>query len=131
MAITIDCSDLAGTYNLDEAKDLVIELQKRINSAMKEEAAQEDNDLKYMGAMKKVIRHANIVRMYESKMLDKLRDKGVFVAEHEEGSRIVITPVEGTSITFYPKSDKCQIHSENRWVKHAYSFINKQFKLGL
>lgn len=126
---TIDCSDLIGTYTLDEAKELVNTINKRIVNALKEDAAEEDNDLAYMGKVKKAIRHANVSRIYEEEIIDKLRSKGIDVEEYEEGTRLVLSPVGSSRITFYPKSNKLQIHEDNSWVQGALTFIKKRFKI--
>jgi hypothetical protein len=126
---TIDCSDLIGTYTLDEAKELVNTINKRIVQAMKQDAAEEDNDLAYMGKMKKAIRHANVARIHEEGIIEKLLAKGIDVEEHDEGTRLVISPVGSSRITFYPKSNKCQIHEDNVWVQGALMFIKKRYKI--
>ena len=126
---TIDSSDLIGTYTLDEAKELVNTINKRIVNALKEDAAEEDNDLAYMGKIKKAIRHANVSRIYEEGIIEKLRAKGVDVEEYEEGTRLVLSPVGSSRITFYPKSNKCQIHEDNSWVQGALNYIKKQFNI--
>ena len=127
--VTIDCSDLAGTYTIDEAKDLVNIMNQRIIDAMNKQAHGEDNDLKFMGEMKKVKRHVNISRVYEYDMVSKILAKDVHVEVFDDGTRIVLNPIEGDALTFYPKSDKCQIHGTSRWVKGGFNYIVKTFNL--
>jgi len=121
----IDCSDLVGTYNLEEAKALVVTIQNRITQVMREEVLEEDNDFKSMGKHKALKRHISISRLYESGLLDKLRAKGYHIEELDEGTRIVILKENGNKMTYYPKSDKMLHHSINSWVKHAFSQLNK------
>jgi hypothetical protein len=85
MDVKIDCSDLAGTYNLQEAKQLVAEIQRRIGVALTTSAQSEDNDLKYMGAMKKAIKEKNLTKLYNSTLLDDLIKIGCTVTTFKNG----------------------------------------------
>jgi hypothetical protein len=132
MKKTIDCSDLVGTYSLDQAKDLIKTIQSRINKLESEElidaAHQEDNDLKYMGAMKKAKRHINLVRFQEENIKQRLIDAECFVNDDDETKIIIVTKLNFIA-DYFPKADKLLIRAQNKWITNGLNYIKKHYLL--
>ena len=93
---------------------------------IKEQAGQEENDLKYMGLMQKAIRAERSER-FEDIWLSRLEQK-TKVEKRPNGSYSF--EMEGMGmVDYYPKANRLLIRRKNEWIKPALHFIIKKFRL--
>lgn len=93
---------------------------------LKQQSAEEDNDLIAMGIGKKIIREERIEK-FEEKWLKKFQLKF--------GDNINWVPTmycyrindNGKIIDFYPKANKLFIKEKNNWVKPGLKFLVKMY----
>lgn len=94
---------------------------------LKEQASQEDNDLKYMGLMKKAHReerneefYANwLGNLYES-------DRVISIKELTMQGKFEINTSEHGMIDFFPKANKVLIRKKNDWVYPGLKWLITQ-----
>lgn len=95
---------------------------------LKQQSAEEDNDLIAMGLHAKIIREERNER-FEDKWLPKLKDKfGDYIKYDEKlfAWRIKHGPDE---LAYYPKANKIFDYSSNTWIKQGLKYLIKKFKL--
>lgn len=99
---------------------------KDLNKSQKlrEEAQKEDNDLKYMGKMKKVLREERLER-FENGYKEKLEANNYIVLPFD-GTKVVIDTQIDTFgvIDYFPKANKILIRKRNLWVVGGLKWIN-------
>ena len=71
---------------------------------LKIEAQQEDNDLVYMGKMKKVFREERLEK-FEGKFIDRLKQKGYEVENVSDGKFLIRTTTKYGNVEYFPKAN--------------------------
>lgn len=62
-----------------------------------------------------------------NKFRDDVLPEIVKIVDHvaDHGTRLVFT-FKGASFTYYPKSDKIQLHKPNRWIKDGRKWLERR-----
>jgi len=87
-----------------------------LSDDLRKEAQQEDNDLAYLGKMKKVFRQERVERFED--VLPKLNDsdKVITITYYEvQGKYTIATNTKFGIVDYYPKANKILIRKDNDW----------------
>lgn len=88
-----------------------------------QEAAQEENDLKYMGIIKKANREKR-AEVFLATLFPRLVNSGYVVEEPDDNKFSIITLDHGI-VDFFPKANKVLIRKKNEWVPYGSHWIEK------
>lgn len=93
---------------------------------LRQQATQEDNDLRALGLMKGSLREARHERFTEE-FLSKLLEKGYDIAINESDGRYTIDTDSCGKIygivDYYPKANNLLIRKNNAWIKPGLKWI--------
>lgn len=97
---------------------------------LKIEAQQEDNDLVYMGKIKRAFREERQEK-FEDKWIDKLKQKGYEVENVSEGKFLIRTTTKYGNIEYYPKANRIfvKLHTKQNnkgWYSKGLNWINER-----
>lgn len=91
---------------------------------LKKLAQQEDNDLKYMGIMKKAIREERNEEFYANWLSELYNsDKVISIKELPIQGKIEINTDEFGIVDFFPKANKVLRRNINKWVHPGLKWI--------
>ena len=125
----IDFSEFAGTYSIDEAQNVLRKMQEKLSEekikALNIAASHVDSDLAHIGLKNKVHREENMLKFRTGGVLDLLVQAGWKVTEVNNGTAILIKAVGEESYTYYPKSNKLQVHSSNKWITNGQTWLKE------
>jgi hypothetical protein len=95
---------------------------------LKQDAAQEDNDLKAIGMLNKSLREGRLER-FEDDYLPKLVKWYDVVHQPDHHKYTIDTDTQTNKygiIDFFPKANKVLIKRTNKWIKPGLDWINKK-----
>ena len=91
---------------------------------LKIEAQKEENDLVYLGKMKKVFREKRLEN-FEDNYIKKLEEKDIYVVPFDGQKYIISTKNKKFPIIdYFPKANKILIRKGNKWITKGLSWIN-------
>ena len=91
---------------------------------LKKLAQQEDNDLKYMGIMKKAIREERNEEFYANWLSELYNsDKVISIKELPIQGKIEINTDDFGIVDFFPKANKVLRRKENKWVHPGLKWL--------
>lgn len=93
----------------------------------KEQAAQEENDLKVLGLLNKAIREKRIENFddnWKNKIIEHNRVKAFEDIPSQHKLTFHINNI-GNCIDFYPKANKVLIRKKNKWIKPGLNYLIK------
>jgi len=88
---------------------------------LKQQASQEENDIKAMGIYKKIVREERAERFENYR--DKLLANGFNLTEYEAQGKTTIKPTIYGTVDYFPKANKVLIRSKNKWVPGGLRWI--------
>ena len=97
---------------------------------LKIEAQQEENDLVYMGKMKKAFREQRLEK-FEDKFIERLKVKGYEVENVSDGKYLIRTTTKYDNIEYFPKSNRIfiKLHAKQNnkgWYSKGLNWITER-----
>lgn len=92
---------------------------------LRNEANQEENDLAYMGKIKKSIREARLESFEESGIIESLERNNCIVIPFDGSKYTIDTQSDLKVIDFFPKSNKILIRKDNKWIINGLKWIKE------
>lgn len=97
---------------------------------LKIEAQQEENDLVYLGKMKKVFREERLEK-FEAKWIDKLKSKGYEVENVSDGKFLIRTTTKYGNVEYFPKANRIfvKLHAKQNnkgWYSKGLNWITER-----
>ena len=101
-------------------------MEKKLSQQMKEDVDKEENDLSYMGKMKKVFRQERVER-FEDVLPQLLKSVKVIDITHYEaqGKYMITTDTKFGIVDYYPKANKILIRKDNDWILGGMTWLYK------
>lgn len=99
--------------------------ENALSKRMKHEANQEDNDLAYLGKMRKVRRQEKVEVFALWLELLLKADNTISVIEHDIQGKFEIKTTNYGVVDYYPKADKVLIRRENKWNTKGLNWLKK------
>lgn len=91
---------------------------------LKKEADQQDNDLAYMGKMKKVFRERNLEHFEDNGYIQLLEYNDCIVTPFDGAKFTINTQTDKFGIIdFYPKANRVLVRKNNDWFSHGLKWI--------
>lgn len=89
---------------------------------LKKEYREEENDLKALGLMNKILREER-VQKFTSKYLGTINESEKVIYVKEYNNKFEINFYDFGVIDFYPKANKVLIRRTNKWIKPGLKWI--------
>jgi hypothetical protein len=95
---------------------------------LRQQLAEEDNDLKAMGLMNKVLRERREEK-FEETWLPKIKSNFDCIDELSTKGKLIILSTFYGKLDYYPKANKVLIRNKNKWVKPGLKWLVTKLNL--